>query len=467
MIRPSDDDTIAAIATPPGEGGIGVVRISGKKAIAIAESIFAAASKIPVSAQENHTASFGRLIDRTSGGREEVIDEALLIVMRAPKSYTCEDVVEFQTHGGYAILQKVLSMAIRQGARLAENGEFTKRAFLNGRLDLLQAEAVLDLIQAKTDLARRWASAQLEGKLSERMKSMKDSLLDLLASLEAAIDFSDDATEAPAIDQIKKTLQGLEADMAYLLKTADRALVIKRGLKVVIFGRPNTGKSSLLNALVGKNRAIVTPYAGTTRDLVEEEVQISGCLVRLADTAGVRSTEHPIEKEGVMRSRLALGEADLVIALIDASESLEGQAQIFSKEVDEKKKIIVLNKIDLPRKITRKAALDRFPGQVVVEISCATLEGIEALEKIIGDIISGGQIQQTDEAVVSSLRQKDLVAKTLRHIQQAITTCQEEPMPDLVAVDVRAALDCLGMMVGEVYTEDILDLIFSKFCIGK
>jgi tRNA modification GTPase len=468
MERPSEADTIAAIATPPGEGGIGIVRLSGKRSIEIAERLFKAKSGRPLRQHKSFTASYGRLLDPFSAPSPEVIDEVLVLLMRQPRSYTCEDVVEIHAHGGGALLLKILELVLKSGARLAEKGEFTKRAFLNGRLDLVQAEAVCDLIKAKTDLARGFAMAQLEGALSGQLRAMRDALLDILSHLEASIDFSEEDIAPDGLESIRTKLSAAGERLQKILAGAEGGMLVKRGACAVIYGGPNVGKSSLMNCLAKKNRVIVTPYPGTTRDVVEEEIQLKGIPVRLLDTAGIHPTDHPIEREGVERSMKAIAGADVVLFVIDQSRPWSQGDRRLQDEIAGKKVIYILNKADLPQRLSRQEQGLAVPaGTPVLSCSCLNQEGIDALEDELYRLLSGGKLEISDEVIVSSLRQKQLLEKAVAALNNAAESASTNKMPDLIAVDVRLALDYLGGMVGAVATDDILDAIFEQFCVGK
>ncbi len=466
--RESDQDTIAAIATAVGEGGVGIVRLSGRESLAIAEKIFVSGSKKLVADQKGFTAQYGHVIAKSSVlGGSRIIDEAILLVMRAPKSYTAQDVVEIQVHGGSIVLQEVLALAVQEGARLAAGGEFTKRAFLNGRIDLLQAEAVLDLIQAKTEKSRQWASAQLEGELSKKIAEMKKTLLEILVFLEASIDFPEDDLELGEYSGIENRIFEIKTKIQSLLRSSELGLLAKRGARVVLWGRPNAGKSSLMNRLAHHDRVIVTPIPGTTRDVVEEEIQLEGFPVRLFDTAGIQETTHPIEKEGVFRSRLAAAGSDLVLFVLDAGAELDAEDIALYKEIESKPKMIVLNKSDLPKKISQSLLENAGFDSAVIETSCQKAMGIVNLEKKILEWLGLGKAQDAGESVISSVRQRDVLQKMLEAVVSAQDACRDRLSPELVAVDVRLSLDCLGELLGEIVNDEMLDVLFGKFCIGK
>jgi tRNA modification GTPase len=453
-LRESDNDTIVAISTPAGEGGLGVVRLSGKEAVSIADRIFKAKNKKSASSQKSFTARYGRAICPESG---RTIDEAILLLMRGPKSYTREDVAEISAHGGQAALQGIVGAALKAGARLAAEGEFTKRAFLSGRIDLLQAEAVLDLIRAKTDVNRRWAASQLEGSLSEKMKSIKSALVGVLSHLEAEIDFPDDAPDTADRSTLSGRLAAAKKEIENLLAGSALGFIAKRGFLAVLAGKPNVGKSSLMNRLAGANRVIVTPYAGTTRDVVEEEIEIRGFPLRLQDTAGIQPTSHPIEKEGIERSKKAIEAADLVLCVLDGSQVLDAEDKAVLAAASTKPHLVVANKSDLPKKV---ASADVF-------ISCVNDQGFRELEEKIFTLMTKGRLEIPSEAVISTARQKDLLEKTLGAVGEAEKACRDGLSGELVAVDIRAALEQLGRIVGETVTDDVLDALFSQFCIGK
>ncbi len=466
-LRSFDEDTIVAVSTPPGEGGIGVVRLSGSEAIAIVDKIFEAAGGKNVAGQPHMTAQYGFIIAK-EGTLKKKIDEVLVLVMRSPKSYTREDVVEISAHGGSAVLRAIVELTVSAGARPAEKGEFTKRAFLSGRLDLLQAEAVLDLISAKTDLGREWAVARLEGMSSKKMKALKDELLGVLSHLEAAIDFPDDFLTTDSYLDLEKKCKDLSKVVENLLESAHTGLILKNGLKAVIAGRPNVGKSSLLNALCRMNRAIVTPFPGTTRDVVGEEIQIGGFPVWLYDTAGIHETEHPIEKEGIVRSKNEVADADLILYVLDASLPVHVEDEVLVRGLSGRPVVLILNKMDLASK-TSKADVNSWVGKEgsLAECSSVLEGGAKDVEEAIKKFMTKGSLKTSEGNTIGSARQKELLEKTLIPIERARRSCHEKVSPELVAVDIRAALGELGLLVGEVYTDDVLEVLFKQFCIGK
>ncbi len=458
-------DTIVAIATPPGDGGIGVIRLSGSQAVEIADKIFAPKNKKSVRDQKNFTARLGVILDRTVSPPKQ-IDDALVLVMRSPKSYTGEDVVEISAHGGSVVLQEILALTVRAGARLADPGEFTKRAFLNGRMDLIQAEAVLDVIHAKTEKNRQWASAQLEGSLSRHMQTIKNTLMEVLSHLEAGVDFPDDFPETDSRPVIQGKLNAVAIQVAQLLSGADLALLSKRGMNVVIWGRPNVGKSSLFNALVKKNRVIVTPYPGTTRDIVEEEISLQGLSVRLLDTAGIHQTEQPIEKEGIERSKKVVQGADLVLFVLDGSQGWLTEDKHLQDALKGLPYFLIVNKSDLSQKIDARA-LKQITSQPVFALSCLKDDSTRALEDAIASFMRKGLSSPAAEGMVTTVRQKELLEKVSKDVSSALVACEKNLSDEFVASDVSSAIQHLGQLVGEVITDDILEIIFQKFCIGK
>lgn len=462
-MRAAGSDTIAAISSAPGEGGIGVIRVSGAAALEIAQKIFQSKNGQRVCDQKSWTVRLGRVVDCVSS---RLVDEALLLVMRAPKSYTREDVVEIMVHGGPSVVSGVLKAAVDAGARLAEPGEFTKRAFLNGRLDLVQAEAVLDLVRSRTDLASRWAASQLGGRLSDLLAAIKSDLFSALTSLEAMIDFPEDMDESrERKSSAAKTSQAL-SQVKRLLEEADWGILARRGMRFVIAGRPNVGKSSLLNGLARVNRVIVTPYPGTTRDVIEEEIQIGGFPVRLADTAGIQNSSDPIEREGIERSRRMIEGADAVLFVLDGSMPGTEEDQVLYRSIRGKPVIVIVNKSDLPQKLSLHNFLEA-PEDSIVRSSCFSQGGLRELEEKIFRTLTSGKVEVPDEVFITSIRQKMVLEKVESALVRAVDALKGDVPEDLVAVEIRAALDELGQLTGDVIADEVLDAIFAQFCIGK
>lgn len=454
------DDTIAAIATSIGQSGVGIVKLSGPETLSIARKLFHSARGI--TDFQPYRLHYGQIVDPAT---KTPIDEALLVYMPKPHSYTRQDVCEIQAHGGIVPLQRILQLTFSLGARPAEAGEMTLRAFLNGRLDLAQAEAVLDVVEAKTEAALRVATEQLSGGLSGQVSGVRTALLDTLAFLEASIDFVED--EIPDQD-VETPLTEVVSKLQELLRTADHGLIYRQGVRAAIVGRPNVGKSSLLNALLRGNRAIVTAIPGTTRDTLEETANIGGIPIVLVDTAGIRAEPtDEVERIGVDRSRAALERAEVALMVIDASCDLENGDWEIERLVGNKPAVLVKNKNDLPARINSAALTKFLPTARRVSMSVLTNQGIDTLEKVLVDLILGGSVTVADTPVVSNPRHKALLQRALEQAQAAITAQQTGLSPDLVSIDVREAVEALGEITGETVTEDLLETIFSKFCIGK
>ncbi len=452
------EDTIAAISTPIGEGAIGIVRISGKDAVPISDAIFKSKKHKSPSSFRSFTTHYGYVYDEGA-----LVDEALLTLMRAPKSYTKEDLIEISCHSGIIPLRKILDLVIKNGARLAEPGEFTKRAFLNGRIDLAQAEAVLDIIKSKTEASLRVALGQLKGGLSVRLNKIKDELLVSLADIEASIDFPDEDLEIISEAKIKNNLKTIRDRLAKLLESAECGIILREGLTCVICGKPNVGKSSLLNALLRRERAIVTHLPGTTRDAIEEFANINGLPFKLVDTAGIAPTEDIVEREGILRSREYLEQADLTLLVIDANGDITDEDKMLLTDTSGKPRIIVINKTDLPQKIDSAV----LGNNCRVKISAKFGDGIDELKKKMTDTVWGGKIISSEGAVITNLRQKDALTSALKSVECAIGAVEDKLSPELIAVELKDALDSVGEIVGEIITDDLLDKIFSQFCIGK
>jgi len=454
-----DTDTIAAISTPLGEGGIGIVRISGPDAFAVADAVFRSSKGRRVADVPTHRILYGHIMDG-----EHVIDEVLLSVMRGPATYTRENVVEINCHGGPVALRKVLEAVLRNGARSALPGEFTQRAFLNGRIDLVQAEAVMDVITAKTEQSKRVALEQLSGGLSESIVSIRDSLLETCAHIEAYIDFPEEEIELSALDQMQRNLGEDIERISRLIDTFEEGRFYREGLSVAIVGRPNVGKSSLLNALLQRDRAIVTDTPGTTRDTIEEYLNISGVPVRVIDTAGIRESHDLPEQEGVRRSLRAIENADLVIAVFDGSEAMTDEDAQVIGQVQGRKAIAVINKSDLPVNMTGLEGVGVTPA---VTLSAKNRKGIERLKETIVSSVLRGSGETRQGVIVTNIRHRNLLILARDALTNALEELRAESPHEIVALGLRDALDRLGEMVGVVTTDDILNKIFSDFCIGK
>lgn len=458
------NDTIAAISTPLGEGGIGIIRISGKDALGVASEIVRIKSLKSLCDTRSHTVYYGGAYDLPL---DEKIDEVLIIFMQSPRSYTAEDVVEIHCHGGIIPIRRIYELTIRAGARPAEPGEFTKRAFLNGRIDLAQAEAVIDLIRAKTDAGSRAALNQLEGKLSSQIKSVRGDLLEMIAFAEAAIDFPEEEIEEMTAVQIAKRVKANMVVLKDLINTASSGKVLREGLHTVIIGKPNVGKSSLLNALLRENRAIVTDIPGTTRDIIEEYINVRGIPLKIVDTAGVRETEDIIEKIGVEKARELFKKADLVLMMLDMSRTLSSDDRKLLKELADKPCIILLNKADLPVLLDEQEIRDIMPEKLLLRISVTKNEGINLLEEQIVGMVFQGEVISNEGAIVTNVRHQHAIQLAYDSLQDALQTIEAVMPLDCIVVDLRASWEALGQIAGDTLGEDIIDQIFATFCIGK
>ena len=462
MLSPDLDDTIVAISTPPGQSGIGIVRLSGPQALAIADRVFAPATptKLP-SGLRSFTTAYGRVVEDG-----DVVDEVILTVMRGPRTYTTQDVVEISCHGGMVPLRRTLQLVLASGARLAEPGEFTRRAYVFGRIDLAQAEAVVDLINARSEAAQRVAMRQLAGRLSQRVRGIRDQLVDVIANLEAAIDFPDDAGGALDADRFAAQCAGIEAEIDDLLRNAVSGRALREGVRAAIVGRPNVGKSSLMNALLGHERVIVTPIPGTTRDVVEDAVVVDGVAVILADTAGQREARDEVEAAGVQRSRVAMEGADLVLLVLDGAEPLRHEDHALLEQVAADRTLLVVNKADLPPGLG-EGALAGWQGRPPVMTAAPLGTGIEDLRAAISAVIWGGAAAQGESVLVTNVRHCDALGRTREATRRACEASQQGLTQEYLSVDIREALDALGEIIGETLTEDIVNRIFETFCIGK
>jgi tRNA modification GTPase len=459
MTWPEAADTIAAISTPGGEAGIGIVRLSGPEAQTIARRLFR--PRRPRDSWQSHHLYLGHILD----SRGEVLDEVLLTLMRAPHTYTREDVVEIHCHSGFAVLRAILGAVLAEGARLARPGEFTLRAFLSGRLDLSQAEAVLEVIKARSLASLRVAAAHLAGGLGQRLGEISAALLGVLVRLEAALDFPEEATElSPA--SIQESLAGPQQDLEHLLATYRQGRLVREGVKVVLAGRPNVGKSSLLNRLLDADRAIVTDIPGTTRDVIEETIILGGLLLCLSDTAGLREARDLVEELGVARSRERLAQADLILYLVDASVPLAPEESLVLEELADRPFLIVVNKTDLPLQL-HVEDLSRYSHHPVVAISALTGQGLKELEQAILDLVLAGAVP-TEGDMVTQARHAELLGRAGEALDRGKSLLdQGEPPWELVSLEVKEALLAVGEITGEEVGDAVLDHIFSEFCIGK
>ncbi len=466
MVTPDHNEaTIAAIATPPGAGGIGIVRISGNLASSILTTIFR--PKHPRSSYSSHKLYYGTIVAPDSG---QTVDEVLAVLMQAPNTYTREDVVEIHCHGSYLILQEILSLILSTpGTRLAEAGEFTKRAFLNGRIDLTQAEAVAELLSAKTKESAGLAVDQLEGGLATRILKIRDALVRVRAIIEVAIDFPDEDVEIMHPETMREQLKSeVQEPLAELIESADQGKIYREGISVVIVGRPNVGKSSLLNSLLQEDRAIVTEVPGTTRDTIEEYLDIKGIPVRIVDTAGIRETEEAVEEIGIQRTRQKLDEADLVLMMVDAAHGLTDEDKQLYVGVADKTTIVVLNKKDLAPQLDAKEYEGFFGERPLVAISAKTHAGIRDLEEAVFKAVTGEQgFLEPGYGCVPNVRHASALKRALAASQRVEEGLLADLPADLLAIDLQSTLDHLGDIVGETTTEDVLDMIFAEFCLGK
>jgi tRNA modification GTPase len=464
------NDTICAVATPVGEGGVGIVRVSGEKAVDVAARLVALRSGVPLESAAGHALHHADILDPADSTRRAPLDEALVAVMRGPKSYTGEDVVELQCHGSMLILQTICDALVRAGARLAEPGEFTKRAFLNGRLDLAQAEAVLDTIRARTAGSLRIAQEQLRGALSHAIGAVREKLIGLLAHVEAGIDFvEEDIAFIPTAELTAGLQQAYEA-ISSLLAHSREGRILREGVTAAIIGRPNVGKSSLLNALLKTDRAIVTHIPGTTRDVLEEVLNIRGIPVRLLDTAGIRETVDPVEQEGVRRSRAAREQADLLLIVLDGSApSTEEDRTLLQKAGSDpdQARLVIVNKTDLPGRLDLSILPSAGPDCAVARISARTGDGLDDLRDQIRTLLLKPDFEARETVLVTHLRHQAALQRTLDALVAALASVEAKVAGELIAMDLRAAIDALGEITGAVSTDDILDRIFKEFCIGK
>lgn len=461
-VASSDESTIAAVSTAPGEGGVAVIRVSGKDAHAMLRKIF-----VPVgrSGFSERRLSFGKIIDP---GTEETVDEVLCAVMSSPNTYTGEDVAEIHSHGGYVVPAKILELLTALGARVAAPGEFTQRAFLNGKMDLAQAEAVSDVIGAQTESSLRYARAQLEGSLSATVNGLKDRILDVLAEIEANLDFPEEDIDPVRKELIRNEVESVKRELEKLVESYDRGRMFRDGVAAVILGKPNVGKSSILNRLVGRERAIVSPAPGTTRDFIEEKVNVGGIPLTIADTAGIRDAEDEVEKTGVELSLAKAADAEFVLAVLDRSAELDDLDLKVVERARVKKHLVVLNKSDLERRLETRKLYRVVDPESVVETSARNGTGMDRLGDAVFEILSGSESGlDASETVLTNLRHKNSMKRSLDHLRAFLDLLGKNEYPEILSVDLRSSMNSLGEITGEVTTEDILGRIFSRFCIGK
>lgn len=462
MATVTEFDTIAAISTPPGEGAISIVRMSGEEAVSIAQKVF---SGKDLTQAKSHTINYGHIVDPKT---HEEIDEVMVSLMLAPKTFTREDVVEINCHGGIVATNRILQLLLVNGARLAEPGEFTKRAFLHGRIDLTQAESVMDLIRAKTDRSMKIALNQLDGNLSHLIDSLRKDILDVLAQVEVNIDYPEyDDVEEMTTKLLKEKAIEIKQRIEQLLKTASQGKIMREGLATALVGRPNVGKSSLLNHLLHEDKAIVTDVAGTTRDVIEEYVNVSCVPLKLIDTAGIRETDDKVEKIGVERSKKAIEQSDLVLLVLNAAESLTKEDLELIRLTNDKKRIIILNKTDLEEKLDRKELAKISGNAPVYATSILKNEGVEALEEAISKLFFNGIENSQSTVMVTNARHIALLKKAQNSLDSVLEGISSGMPVDLVQIDMTEAWNLLGEITGESYEDELLDQLFSQFCLGK
>ncbi len=457
------EDTIAAISTPIGVGGIGIIRVSGKETIEIVDKVFRAANKKSLKEVDSHTITYGHIISDSG----KVLDEVLIMLMKGPRTFTREDIIEINCHGGPVPLNAVLMEVIKAGARMADNGEFTKRAFLNGRIDLAQVEAIMDIIESKTELSLSQAVGQLEGNLSKKIKEYQDTLIQVIARIEVSIDYPEYDDDEPITNDFEVELKELLEELKELLRTADTGKMIREGVKTAIVGRPNVGKSSLLNALLEENKAIVTDIPGTTRDVVEAYLNIDGIPFQLLDTAGIRETEDIVEKIGVERSKSSIEEADLVLMLIDSHVGLLDKDLEILDQVKNKRVIYIFNKTDLENNITQEMLETHFRMGEVIKVSAKEQYGLNELRQAMKNFVIKGNATVQNEATISNQRQKQSLINAIKSLEKVIDAIELGLPEDCLAIDLHDAFGHLGMIVGESLKEEIINQLFSRFCLGK
>lgn len=455
-------DTITAICTAQGEGAIGIIRLSGEESVEITDKIFKTPNGRKIKEYGDRKLIYGHVYDG-----EKMIDEVLVAYMKGPKSYTCEDVIEINCHGGIVPLQRILKLVLKTGARMAEPGEFTKRAFLNGRLDLAQAESVMDLVSAKTTKGFDLALDQLEGNLSKKVNHIREDLLKTIAHIEVCIDYPEEDIEDMTYDEIGKSFSDVKEGIGKLLKSSETGKIMRDGLKTVIVGRPNVGKSSLLNAILRENRAIVTDVPGTTRDVIEEFISIKGVPLKIVDTAGIRETEDLVEKIGVEKSKEFFNKADLIILVLNMSEELTKEDEKLISLIKEREVIVILNKSDLEPKLSQEHLQEVVGSKKIIKTSIMNESGLEEIEDTILEMVYGGKLKSDDNSMVTNVRHIDTLEKAHKSISDALDAVKQGLAYDFIEVDMKNCYDYLGEIIGETVEDDLIDKIFSNFCLGK
>ena len=455
-------DTIAAIATAMSNAGISIIRLSGEDSLKIIDRVYTSKSgKKKISEQSSHTVHYGFIVDE-----DEIIDEVMVLIMRGPNSYTREDVIEIDCHGGIVVTKKILEVILKNGARPAEPGEFTKRAFLNGRIDLSQAEAVIDIINAKNDMALKSSVRQLKGNIHDKIVEVRNIIIHDIAFIEAALDDPEHMSIDGFSSELNNRINKVSLELNHLLETADNGKILKEGIKTVILGKPNAGKSSLLNVLVGEDRAIVTDIEGTTRDTLEESINLGGVILNLIDTAGIRNTKDYVEKIGVKKAKESASDADLIIYVVDASRELDENDQEILRLIEGKKSIVLLNKIDLEA-ITTTDMLKSLTNQTIIEISTKLREGIDILNKSIEKMFFQGELNFNDEIYITNIRHKHKLEESIKSLSQVIHSIELGMPEDFYTIDLMNAYESLGEIIGESVGEDLVNTIFREFCMGK
>ncbi len=456
------EDTIAALSTPYGTGGIGVIRVSGEMAFEVVSKVFR--SSRPMDEIASHTVSYGKIFDPSTN---EVIDEVLMLKMKRPNTFTREDVVEIHCHGGIVVINRVMELIFKMGVRPAEAGEFTKRAFLNGRIDLSQAEAIIDLINSKTLESSKAAVSHLEGRLSNKLKALRGDLVELLAHIEVTVDYPEHDIEEITGEKVYASLKQIKSELMDLARTFSRGKLLREGINIVIAGKPNVGKSSLLNQLAGSTRAIVTDIPGTTRDIIEEYVNIKGIPAKIIDTAGIRTTQDIVEKIGVDKAFKAIEDADLIIIVIAADTGIVKEDEEVLQGIRGKKSLVLINKMDLVDRSRLDELRNQLDTDIILEASVINDEGIEGLEDKISELFFKGNISKNEEVLLTNARHKSLVDKAINAIDQALGSFDMGMPLDMVTIDIKNSAECIGQITGESIDDAVMHNIFSRFCIGK